>query len=155
MPRSTRLRDRRWGAVGVIVLLVLLVLYGMPGVAAQSGDAWAGCRDRVIGALEAAGLRDFGDAGAYTGATGTAALEAVIAQCGYHPEQVERALCDDLFQQVYQPCREDGFEDLSMAATSWVLIFDPDGPFVERLRRVCTQAAPVSRAVFGRLVCRE
>jgi len=152
MPRPTRPLDRCRVLAWAIALLTLA---GTPGVAAPSGAGWEACQDRVISALEAAGLRDYGDVSAYTGATGAGALDAVIEQCGYHPERIDRALCDHLFQQVYQACREDGFEGMSMAATSWVLIFDPDGPLVERLRRVCAQPAPVSRGAFGRLVCEE
>jgi hypothetical protein len=135
--------------------MILLALYGAPGLAARSGDAWEACRDRVFADLEAAGLRDYDDAGAYTGATGSGALPEVIAQCGYHPERIDRPLCDSLYQQFYGDCREDGFAGMSVAARSWVLIFDPDGPFIARLRRVCAEPAQLGRASFGRLVCAE
>jgi hypothetical protein len=147
-------RPRFHGLLAVGVLL-LLVPYAALGGSAISGPAWDACRDRVIAQLEAAGLRDFGDVSAYTGATGTGALEAVIDQCGYRSEHLDPAFCDDLYEQVYAACREDGFEGMSMAATSWVRIFDPDGPLVERLRRVCTQHATIDRARFGRLICGE
>ncbi|WP_295584368.1 hypothetical protein [uncultured Lamprocystis sp.] len=136
-------------------MMILLALYGAPGLAARSGDAWEACRDRVFADLEAAGLRDYDDAGAYTGATGSGALPEVIAQCGYHPERIDRPLCDSLYQQFYGDCREDGFAGMSVAARSWVLIFDPDGPFIARLRRVCAEPAQLGRASFGRLVCAE
>jgi hypothetical protein len=109
----------------------------------------------VIAKLEAAGLRDFGDVSAYTGATGTGALQAVIDQCGYRSEHLDSRFCDDLYEQVYAACREDGFEGMSMAATSWIRIFDPDGPLVERLRRACTRPETLDRAGFGRLICGE
>jgi hypothetical protein len=134
---------------------VLLALYAAPGAAAMSAEAWDACRERVIAVLEAKGIRDFGDVSAYTGATGTGALHAVVEQCGYRSERIDRQFCDDLYEQVYPGCRSDGFEGMSMSATSWVLIFDPDGPLVNRLRRLCAQPADVSRAAFGRLVCGE
>ncbi len=152
MVALARPRERSWMLVRV---MILLALSGAPGLAARSGDAWEACRDRVFTDLEAAGLRDYGDAGAYTGATGSGALPEVIAQCGYHPERIARAWCDTLYQQVYWNCREDGLEGLSVAARSWVLIFDPDGPFIARLRRVCAEPAPLGRASFGRLLCGE
>ncbi len=147
-----RPRERSWIPVW---MMILLALYGAPGLAARSGDAWEACRDRVFADLEAAGLRDYDDAGAYTGATGSGALPEVIAQCGYHPERIDRPLCDSLYQQFYGDCREDGFAGMSVAARSWVLIFDPDGPFIARLRRVCAEPAQLGRASFGRLVCAE
>jgi hypothetical protein len=150
MRTPPRAQDHPWVTASAIVLLAL---HGTPGGAARSGDAWDACQDRAIADLEAAGGRKFGDPSAYTGATGSGALDAVIAQCGYRPEPVDATLCDELYRQVYRACREDGFEGMSMAATSWVLVFDPDGPLVQRLRRVCTQTAPVSRDAFGRLVC--
>ncbi|EGV16777.1 hypothetical protein [Thiocapsa marina] len=134
---------------------LLLETGAAPGAAAMSGPAWDACRDRVIANLEAAGLRDFGDVSAYTGATGTGALQAVIERCGYRSEHLDPAFCDDLYEQVYAACREDGFEGMSMAATSWVLIFDPQGPLVERLRRVCIEPATIDRSRFGRLICGE
>ncbi len=136
-------------------VVLLLVPYAALGASALPGSAWDACRDRVIASLEAAGLRDFGDVSAYTGATGTGALQAVIDQCGYRSERIGPAFCDDLYEQVYAACREDGFDGMSMAATSWVLIFDPDGPLVERLRRVCTQPTTIDRRGFGRLICGE
>lgn len=150
MSRLFHPRDRSRLAAWVIVFLTLA---DTPGVDALSGDAWEACRDRVVAALEAAGQRDFGDPSAYTGATGSGALDRVIAQCGYRAERIDPALCNDIYEQVYLPCREDGFEGMSMAATSWILIFDPAGRFIERLRRICAQSAPLSRAAFGRLVC--
>lgn len=147
-------RPRLQGLLAAGLFLIFLH-YAAPGFSAKSGPAWDACRDRVIANLEAAGLRDFGDVSAYTGATGTGALQAVIDQCGYRSERIGPAFCDDLYEQVYAACRVDGFEGMSMAATSWVLIFDPDGPLVERLRRVCTQSATIDRARFGRLICGE
>jgi hypothetical protein len=139
----------------LVRVMILLALSGAPGLAARSGDAWEACRDRVFADLEAAGLRDYGDAGAYTGATGSGALPEVVGQCGYHPERIDRPLCDTLYQQFYLSCREDGFEAMSVAARSWVLVFDPDGPFIARLRRVCAEPAQLGRASFGRLICEE
>jgi hypothetical protein len=136
-------------------VLAVLALCAPAGVSAMSASAWDACRDRVIARLEAAGLRDFGDVSAYTGATGTGALNAVVEQCGYRPERIDRRFCDDIYEQVYAACRLDGFDGMSMSATSWVLIFDPSGPFVERLKRVCAQPASVDRAAFGRLICGE
>ncbi len=152
MPRSPRPRHRLWICAW---LVGVVVLWATPGAWGASADAWQACQDRVIASLEAAGLRDFGDVSAYTGATGTGALNAVIKECGYRPERLSPSFCDDIYAQVYPACREDGFEGMSMAATSWVLIFDPDGPLVEKLRRVCEQSQPVSRATFGRRVCGE
>jgi len=117
--------------------------------------AWEACRDRVIADLEAAGLRDFGDIGAYTGATGSGALQTIVEQCGYRSERIDRTWCNDLYRNVYPACREDGFDGMSVSATSWVLVFDPDGPLVSRLRLVCAQPKPVSRALFGHRVCGE
>ncbi|UHD16020.1 hypothetical protein [Thiocapsa bogorovii] len=148
----SRPRLYRLLAAGVFLLLVR---YDALGASAMSAPAWDDCRDRVIANLEAAGLRDFGDVSAYTGATGTGALQAVIDRCGYRSEDLDPAFCDDLYEQVYAACREDGFEGMSMAATSWVLIFDPKGPLVERLRRICIQRATIDRTRFGRLICGE
>jgi len=148
-----RPRERSW--IPVWMMLLPLALYGAPGLAARSGDPWEACRERVFADLEAVGLREYGDADAYIGATGSGALPEVIAQCGYHPARVNRPLCDTLYQQVYEDCREDGFDGMSVAARSWVLIFDPDGPFITRLRRVCAAPAQLGRASFGRLVCGE
>ena len=150
MPRLHRPRDGRWVMVWTIALLTLS---GTPGAAVPPEDTWKACQDRVIADLEAAGRHDYGAVSADTGATGAGALDAVIERCGYHPAAVDRTLCDDLYRQVYQACREDGFEGLSTAAAAWVLIFDPGGPLVARLRRVCAQSTPLSRAAFGRLVC--
>jgi hypothetical protein len=136
-------------------VFLLLMPHASPGLTAMSETAWDACRERVIATLEAAGLRDFGDVSAYTGATGTGALQAVIDQCGYRSERIDRAFCDDLYEQVYDACREDGFDGMGMFATSWVLIFDPKGPFVERLKNVCTEPARMGRAAFGRRVCDE
>lgn len=152
MPHAKRGAIRWAYLVAPIAALVMDV----PCAAADPrGASWDTCRERVIADLEERGRRDFGDVSAYTGATGTGAMQAVIERCGYRPEQIDRGLCDDIYEQVYLACREDGFEGMSVSATSWVLIFDPDGPFVERLRRVCTQPASVGRAMFGRLVCGE
>jgi hypothetical protein len=139
----------------LVVLTLTLSACVAEGAQRMTGRAWDACRDRVIGELEAAGVRDFGEVSAYTGATGTGAMQAVIDTCGYRPEQIDRAFCDDLYTQVYLSCREDGFEGMSMAATSWVLIFDPDGPLVGRLRRVCEQPGDLGRTGFGRAVCSE
>lgn len=149
-----------WLRVGLLpplalTLLAFMMFLAAVAPAAAAVDAWEQCRDRVIGELEAAGLRDYGDVSAYTGATGTGALEAVIARCGYRSERIGRALCDDIYEQVYFACREDGFEGMSVSATSWVQIFDPKGRLVSRLRRVCSQPASVDRGQFGRLVCGE
>ena len=152
MFRVSRPRCRCLLAAGAFLLLAS---YASRGVSAMSGASWDACRDRVIATLEAAGLRDFGDVSAYIGATGTGALQAVIEQCGYRSERIGRAFCDDLYEQVYAACRADGFEGMSMSATSWVLIFDPKGPLVERLRRVCARPDAVDRATFGRLICSE
>jgi hypothetical protein len=152
MPRAVNSRHK--GAI-LAWALVLFVVYAIPGVAAMSAREWDACRDRVVATLEAKGLRDFGDVSAYTGATGTGALHAVIEQCGYRSERIDRAFCDDLYEQVYPACRADGFEGMSMSATSWVLIFNPEGHLVNRLREVCAQPQTVGRAVFGRLVCNE
>jgi len=151
MTRLSHPRDHRAVAVGACIVLVLS---GAPRIA-LSEDAWMTCQDRVIAALEAAGERDFGDVSAYTGATGAGAQDSIIEQCGYHPERVDHALCDSLYEQVYDACRQDGFDDMSRAGRSWVLIFNPKGALVERLRRVCTQSVSVNRPVFGILVCRE
>lgn len=152
MPRLPRSRYCAWMHLW---LFGVIILSAIPGTTDASPDVWQACQDRVIATLEAAGVRDFGDVSAYTGATGTGALSAVIEQCGYRPERLSRPFCDDIYDQVYLACREDGFEGMSMAATSWVLIFDPDGALVENLRRVCEQSKPVSRATFGRRVCGE
>jgi hypothetical protein len=80
-------------------------------------------------------------------------LQWVIGQCGYHPERIDSALCDDLYQQVYLACREDGFDNMSMTAHAWVLIFDPGGPLIAGLRRACSAPAPVSREAFGQQLC--
>lgn len=82
-------------------------------------------------------------------------LQRVIGQCGYHPERIDPAMCDDLYQQVYLACREDGFDGMSMTAQSWVLIFDPGGPLIAGLRRACSEPAPVSREAFGRQLCAD
>lgn len=152
MPRAVNSRHKN--AVLACAFFFFSV-YATSGVAAMSAREWDACRDRVIATLEAKGLRDFGDVSAYTGATGTGALHAVIEQCGYRSERIDRAFCDDLYEQVYPACRQDGFDGMSMSATSWVLIFDPEGQLVSRLRRVCTQPQTVGRAAFGRLVCDE
>lgn len=152
MPRLPFPRCRAWIRAWLLCVVIISVALG---AADASPEAWRACQDRVIATLEAAGLSDFGDVSAYTGATGTGALQAVIEQCGYHPERLSAPFCDDIYEQVYPACREDGFEGMSMAATSWVLIFDPDGALVENLRRVCEQSRPVSRATFGRRVCGE
>jgi hypothetical protein len=153
MPRPAFIRHHH--RMISVLAIIILALHANPGLAAKSGSAWDACRDRVIAELEARGLRDYGDVSAYTGATGTGALHAVIERCGYRSDRIDRPLCDDIYEQVYHACREDGFEGMSVSATSWVLIFDPDGPLVARLRRVCAQPATVSRAEFGRLVCGE
>ncbi|MBK1646015.1 hypothetical protein CKO25_15430 [Thiocapsa imhoffii] len=144
-----------WSAWVVGLLVGNLILSGPAAPAAGSAQGWDACRDRVIATLEAEGLRDFGDVSAYTGATGTGALQAVIERCGYRPERISRSFCDDLYGQVYTVCQLDGFDGMSMAATSWVLIFDPNGPLVERLRRVCSVPREMSRSEFGRVVCGE
>jgi hypothetical protein len=144
--------NHRW--ISLLVLVLLILPAGM-GMSAMSGAAWNACRDRVIAELEEAGWRDYGDVSAYTGATGTGALEVVIKRCGYHSERIDRQLCDDIFEQVYLSCRLDGFEGMSVAATSWVLIFDPKGPLIKRLRQVCEQPVVLGRAAFGRRVCGE
>jgi hypothetical protein len=123
--------------------------------AALASDQWDHCRDRVIARLEIAGERDLGDVNAYTGASGAGVLDVVIEHCGYRPEQLSPADCDILYEQVYESCREDGFEEMSVSATSWVMIYDPDGPLIERLRLICAEPIPVSRESFGRLVCGE
>ena len=140
----------RWCPV-VALALLLIGCAGMEPLA----DAWVSCRDRVFAGLEEAGQREFGDASAYFGATGAGALAEAIERCGYHAEQIDRSLCDDLFAQVYAACRESGFAGMSMAASSWVAIFDPQGPLVKRLQQVCVQLAAVSREEFGRRVCGE
>jgi hypothetical protein len=150
--------ERRLSPILIASLVLLMLTLGgdaAEGAQRMSGRAWDACRDRVIGELEAAGVRDFGEVSAYTGATGTGAMQAVIDSCGYRPEQIDRAFCDDLYTQVYLVCREDGFEGMSMAATSWVLIFDPHGPLVRRLRGVCEQTNELGRTGFGRAVCGE
>lgn len=149
MSYSSSVGDRLRVAVGVLVL----GLSPMPVVAASSGDAWEQCRDRVIADLEAKGLDDYGDVGAYIGATGSGALPVVIERCGYRSERVGPDLCDDLYRQVYWACRADGFDGMSMAATSWVAIFDPVAPLLLRLKRVCSDPEPLSRAAFGHRVC--
>jgi hypothetical protein len=149
------LRSRRTLTAASLAVALMLGVLAHAASVGMSGRAWDACRDRVIAELESAGLRDFGDVSAYTGATGTGAIQAVIETCGYRSEQIDRAFCGDLYTQVYLSCREDGFEGMSMAATSWVLIFDPQGPLVRRLRESCEQSAQMSRAAFGRAVCGE
>lgn len=80
-------------------------------------------------------------------------LQRVIGQCGYHPERIGSALCDDLYQQVYLACREDGFDGLSMTAHAWVLIFDPGGRVVATLRRICSEPIMVSQEAFEWQLC--
>ncbi|MCG6898228.1 MAG: hypothetical protein LJE61_10380 [Thiocapsa sp.] len=135
--------------------VVLGALHADPSAAGLTGLSWDACRDRVIAALEAAGQRDFGDVSAYTGASGAGALVAVIERCGYRPERLSRADCDDLYEQVYNACRLEGFDGMSVSATSWVLIYDPEGALVERLRHICARPDRASRTEFGVLVCGE
>ena len=141
----------RWRPV---VALALLFLVGCAGMAPLA-DAWMSCRDRVFAGLEKAGRREFGDASAYFGATGAGPLADAIERCGYHPEQLDRQLCNDLFTEVYEACRESGWEGMPMAAASWVSIFDPQGPLIERLQQVCVQPVTVNREQFGRRLCGE
>ena len=112
-------RSRRiLAGVSLVIGLLLLGVLAHAASVGMSGRAWDACRDRVIAELEAAGLRDFGDVSAYTGATGTGAIQGVIEACGYRSEQIDHAFCNDLYSQVYLSCREDGFDDMSMAAPS-------------------------------------
>ncbi|NCA71451.1 MAG: hypothetical protein EOM91_15430 [Sphingobacteriia bacterium] len=139
-----------------VALLALALLSGAASApAGASGMAWDACRDQTIAALEAAGRRDHGDVSAYTGASGAGALIAIIERCGYRPERLSRDDCDLLYEQVYLSCRLDGFEGMSIAATSWVLIYDPKGPLVRRLKQSCAQTANLDRASFGLQVCLE
>jgi hypothetical protein len=132
-----------------------MAFHGTQSRAALTSDQWDHCRDRVIASLAAAGERDLGDVSAYTGASGAGVLDVVIAECGYRPEQLSPADCDIFYEQVYESCREDGFEAMSVSATSWVMIYDPNRPLIARLRLICAEPIPVSRQSFGRLICSE
>lgn len=131
MSTLPRLRHRPWIPAWACVGLAL---QSAPGVAVRAEGAWEACRDRAIADLEAAGLRDFGDVGAYTGATGSGALQTIIERCGYRSERIDRTWCDDLYRNVYPACPEDGFDGMSVSATSWVLVF--------RSRRPARRATP-------------
>lgn len=156
MSRQHRPWARRQVVAWALAVLAVGGAAGAPaGLGGARGDAWMTCQGRVIAALESAGQRDRGAVSAYTGVAGAGAQDAIVARCGYHPETIGPALCESLFQQVYPACREDGFEGMSAAATSWVRIFDPVGVRLARLRRACTQAEPLGRAAFGALVCGE
>lgn len=139
----------------------LFLTASISGCATQ--ESFEACRDRIYDYWVQKGIKDYGEAFAYTGAGYAGQKQQVLKECGSLPTvKTARGLtlrsqdCNDLYTHVYLNCinGNEGFLTTS-AAEGTMMFFDERAYSKLRLEALCREAKMIDRINFGVLICGE